>query len=201
MALMKEEERISRQLGDVYELAMSMVNQASVLKQQGLAREGLTLAEEAHRLATTHGYTDLARKIEAILNVVRNAARSESLDATDALNSPTAVAGSSPPPRQFSTAEIREAAANALKRGLWEAAATYLEKLLQQGEPVETVAPDLITALLNAHETVSPHTVTRIETLLAQLTSAGHPALAAQLRQQHAAKLAPSKKPWWKFGR
>jgi hypothetical protein len=86
-----------------------------------------------------------------------------------------------------------------LKRGLWEAAETYLEKLLQQGEPMETVAPDLITALLNAHETVSPHTVTRIETLLAQLDSAGHTALAAELRQKIAAK--QPKKPWWKFGR
>jgi hypothetical protein len=70
---------------------------------------------------------------------------------------------------------------------------------VRQGEPVETVAPDLITALLNAHETLSLATVNRIETLLAQLDSAGHPALAAKLRQHHAAKLAPPKKPWWKF--
>ena len=97
--------------------------------------------------------------------------------------------------------ELCDSAASALKRGLWKAAATCLKKLLQQGEPVETVAPDLITALLNAHETVSPHTITRIKTLLAQLDSAGHPALATQLRQQHAAKLAPPKKPWWKIGR
>lgn len=86
-----------------------------------------------------------------------------------------------------------------MNRGLWEAAETYLEKLLQQGEPVETVAPDLITALLNAHETLSPATVTRIETLLAQLASAGHTALATQLRQQQTAKLAPPKKSPWKF--
>jgi hypothetical protein len=66
---------------------------------------------------------------------------------------------------------------------------------------VETVAPDLITALLNAHETPTAATVTRIETLLSQLDSAGHRALAAQLRQQHAAKLGPPKKSWWKFGR
>src|ERR1035441_2688030 len=67
-----------------------------------------------------------------------------------------------------------------VKRGLWEAAATHFEKLLQQGDPVATVAPDLITALLNAHETLSPATVTRIEFLLAQLASAGHPALAQE---------------------
>ena len=63
---------------------------------------------------------------------------------------------------------------------------------------METVAPDLITALLNAHESLSPATVTRIETLLAQLDPAGHTTLATQLRQQHASKLAPPEKPWWK---
>ena len=84
-----------------------------------------------------------------------------------------------------------------MKRGLWEAAATYLEKLLQQGERVETVAPDLITALLNAHETRTPATLTRIETLLAQLSSAGHTALATELRQKLDAK--QPKKSKWKF--
>lgn len=102
------------------------------------------------------------------------------------------------PSRELTIPELRDSAVTALKRGLWEAAATYLEKLLQQGEPVETVAPDLITALLNAHETVSPHTVTRIESLLAQLESAGHAALAASLREKLNAKLPP-KKPRWKF--
>ena len=88
-----------------------------------------------------------------------------------------------------------------MKRGQWEAVAPYLEKLLQQGEPVETVAPELITALLNAHETLSPATVTRIETLFAQLASPGHAALAKQLRAKFTAKLtaASSKKSKWKF--
>jgi len=84
-----------------------------------------------------------------------------------------------------------------LKRGLWEAAETYLEKFLQRREPVETVAPDLITALLNAHETLSPANVTRIETLLAQLDSVGHSTPAAELRQRLAAK--QPKKSRWKF--
>ena len=83
--------------------------------------------------------------------------------------------------------------------------AMHLEKLLQQGEPVEPVAPDLITALLNAHEIVSSATVTRIriETLLSQLDSAGHTALAILLREELTAKLTASKprKRWWKFGR
>ena len=88
-----------------------------------------------------------------------------------------------------------------MKLGLWEAAETYLEKILQRGESVETVAPGLITALLNAHDTVSPHTVTSIETHLAQLNSAGRTALAAPLRAKLTAKLAASspKKSRWKF--
>ena len=100
-------------------------------------------------------------------------------------------------PPQAGTTNFRDAAARCFRQGQWEAAETYLEKLLQQGEPVETVAPDLITALLNAHETLSPATVTRIETLLAQLSSAGHTALATELRQKLDAKLP--KKSKWKF--
>lgn len=105
------------------------------------------------------------------------------------------------PSRESTIPELRDSAANALKRGLWEVAATYLEKVLQQGEPVETVAPDLITALLNAHETVSPHTVTRIESLLTQLDTGGHTALAATLREKLKSKLAAAqpKKSRWRF--
>ena len=103
----------------------------------------------------------------------------------------------------FLAAGLVQSAATALKRGLWETVKTYLEKLLQQGEPVETVTPDLITALLNAHKTPTLATFNRIETLLAQLSSAGHTALATPLREKLKSKLAASqpKKPWWKFGR
>ena len=64
-------------------------------------------------------------------------------------------------------------------------------------------ARPLITALLNAHETVSPPTVTRIQTLLAQLASAGYTALAQELREKLTAKLnaVNSKKSRWKFWR
>ena len=64
-----------------------------------------------------------------------------------------------------------------------------------------TVAPDLITALLNAHETLLPASAKRIETLLAQLASSGHTSLAAPLREKLTTKLAASqpKKPWWKL--
>jgi hypothetical protein len=71
MALLKEQEGICRQLGSVDGLATSLANQASVMHQMGRAREGLPLAEEAYRLATTHGYTGLARQIEPILNNLR----------------------------------------------------------------------------------------------------------------------------------
>jgi len=74
MALHKEEERICRQLGSIEGLAASLANQASVLEDMGRAREGLPLAEEAHRLATTHGCAALARQIEPILNALRRAA-------------------------------------------------------------------------------------------------------------------------------
>ena len=62
---------------------------------------------------------------------------------------------------------------------------------------METVAPDHITALLNLHEALSPATVTRIESLLAQLDSAGHTTLANEFRAKLTAKLANSliKKP------
>ena len=75
MALHKEEERICRQLGNVEGLACSLANQSLVRQQQGRAREGLPLAEEAHRLATAHGYAALACQFEPILNDVRSAAQ------------------------------------------------------------------------------------------------------------------------------
>ena len=108
---------------------------------------------------------------------------------------------SSAPPHDPTILELRDSAATALKRELWEAAETCFEKLLQQGEPVETVAPNLITALLNAHETPTSAAITRIETLLAQLASAGHTALAQELRSKFSSKLEASKpkKSKWKF--
>jgi tetratricopeptide (TPR) repeat protein len=203
MALHKEEERICRQVGTVEGLAVSLANQASVLWKMERAREGLPLAEEAHRLAAGHGYAALARQFGPFLNGLRQAAQSEDLGKRGATATTTLASQSQMSQREPSIRELRDLAATAMKRGLWEAAETYLEKLLQQGEPVETVAPDLITALLNAHETLTSHAVTRIETLLGQLDSAGHTALAAPFREKLTAKLDASKpkKPWWKFGR
>lgn len=77
MALDKEKERICRQLGRVDGLARSLVNQASTLQKMSHAREGLPLAEEAYRIASTHGYASLAKQIEPILNAVRQAAQKD----------------------------------------------------------------------------------------------------------------------------
>ena len=75
MALLKEDERTCRQLGNPENLAISLINQASTLNAMGLPREGLPPAEEAHKIATSHGYTALAETIEPILSKVRQAAR------------------------------------------------------------------------------------------------------------------------------
>jgi tetratricopeptide (TPR) repeat protein len=75
MGLRKEEERICRQLGDVEGLAISLTNQASVLRQRGRVHEALLLAEQAHQLATEHGYGALIRQIEPILNAVQREAQ------------------------------------------------------------------------------------------------------------------------------
>ena len=74
IVLLKEVERICRQLGNVESLAISLTNQASTLRQMGRPREALPLAEEARQLASKHGYGVLVKQIEPILNAVRQAA-------------------------------------------------------------------------------------------------------------------------------
>jgi hypothetical protein len=72
MALHKDQERLCRELGDPKGLAISLANQASIL---GLSmdrpKEGLPLAEEAHRLAGKSGYGPLSKQIEAIRDNIR----------------------------------------------------------------------------------------------------------------------------------
>ena len=97
------------------------------------------------------------------------------------------------------TASLRAFAKESVRKGHWEAAETFLTKLLAAGDPKQEIIPDIILCLVNAHETVSESTRARIEQLLAKLEQAGQADLAAQLRQQHAAKLnSPGKKPWWR---
>jgi tetratricopeptide (TPR) repeat protein len=192
IVLYKEHEEICRQLGKFDLLATTLGNRALTLMLLGRSEEGLPLAEEALRLANTHGYIEVAKQTTPIIDLLRQAALIHN-PAPQHTHIPAATIASN----DQTVSELRDSAATALKRGLWEAAETYLEKLLQQGEPLEIVAPDLITALLNAHETLSAATVTRIETLLAQLAAAGHTALVAELRQKLAAK--QPKKSKWKF--
>ena len=203
ITLWKDAENLCRKLSNFEGLARALVNQASVLRLRGQAQEGLSLAEEAFRLATMHGYAALVTQIEPILDVMRQTATGENSGKGEIRQSAASACVPAPPHPEPTISELRDSAATALKRGLWEAAETYLEKLLQQGEPVETVAPDLITALLNAHETPTAAAVNRIETLLAQLESAGHTVLANDLRAKFTTKLEAGKpkKPWWKLGR
>jgi hypothetical protein len=72
MALHKEEEAICRRLNNPAGLAISLVNQGLLLGlQMGRPTDGLVLAEEALRLATTHGFNALALQIESIVKELR----------------------------------------------------------------------------------------------------------------------------------
>ena len=101
------------------------------------------------------------------------------------------------PPREIGIEEFRESARTNFGKGYWEAAASDLQKLLAQGEPLADIAPKIVTCLLNAHEDLLPHDAATIEDLLRRLESAGHPTPTADLRRQLEAK--QPKKPWWKL--
>jgi hypothetical protein len=75
MRLHQEQEAICRRLNDPAGLARSLINQASLLAFD-LQRpaDGLPLAEESYRLASTHGLSALARQIEPILQRIRKQA-------------------------------------------------------------------------------------------------------------------------------
>jgi hypothetical protein len=66
MALLKEQERICRQLGDPYDLGISLVNQALIVGgHHGGRPEARRLMEEAYALATRNDLRRLAAQIEA----------------------------------------------------------------------------------------------------------------------------------------
>jgi hypothetical protein len=71
MEMLKEQEQLCQQSGERTGLAMSLANQALILWQMGRTREGLPLAEDAYRFATTHGLAFLAKRIKVILDAVR----------------------------------------------------------------------------------------------------------------------------------
>ncbi len=174
-----------------------LFNKGSLLYRMRRFHESLPVLEKAHQLAVMHNATALAKQIQGVLVKVLMEVQS-----TGVTGLRTATPEVPSIPCKQSIKDLRTSAMTALENGLWEAAETCYEKLLQQGDPVETVAPGLITALLNAHETISPATITRIQTLIAQLESTGQTTLAKELRFKHSTKLniAGPKKPWWKFG-
>jgi hypothetical protein len=73
MRLDKEHQAICRRLNDPAGLAVSLLNQASLLAGNlTCPADGLPLAEESLRLAIRRGLTALARQIEPILNRIRD---------------------------------------------------------------------------------------------------------------------------------
>ena len=67
MALLKEAERLLRELGDPQDLAIMLANQAALLSSKPDRRhEALRLAEEALAIATRHGYRQLAAQIQPL---------------------------------------------------------------------------------------------------------------------------------------
>ena len=99
-------------------------------------------------------------------------------------------------PKTMTPEELRTRANENFHNQQWEAAETYYTRLLNLGEPLAEVVPRLVDCLLNAHDELLPGTCARIVELLAKLESAGHTALARDIRATYTARLP--KKPWWK---
>jgi len=98
------------------------------------------------------------------------------------------------------TDSIRDSANQSIRKGNWEAAETFLSKLVQLGVPQHEIASDLVRCIVNAHETLSEPDRARIEVILGELVRSGHSDLSAQIRAERAARLnPPAKKPWWKI--
>jgi hypothetical protein len=73
MKLYKEQERICKELGNKVGLATILANQAILLyKHMHKPDEALLLAEEAYRIATDHGMTALAQRINPIVDMIKN---------------------------------------------------------------------------------------------------------------------------------
>ncbi len=76
MKLLTEQERLCRELGNSQGLAQSLANQAAILGLgMNQTQKARALADEAHRIATMHGYVTLARKIEPIRDRILRASR------------------------------------------------------------------------------------------------------------------------------
>jgi tetratricopeptide (TPR) repeat protein len=71
MGIIKDVEKIYRELGNTEKLATSLASQARILSQQNRHPEALSAVEEAHYLASSHGYTVLAQKILGIWEKIK----------------------------------------------------------------------------------------------------------------------------------
>jgi tetratricopeptide (TPR) repeat protein len=71
MALHKEQERIYRDLDKVDGLAYTLINEALILARQSRLNEAISIAEEAYQLASSHGFTTLAKQMSPILKMIR----------------------------------------------------------------------------------------------------------------------------------
>ena len=74
MALLKEQERICRQLGNPRGLATSLANQASIQARRSQLREAVALAEQTLETAQSHDLEALAQQIQPILASIRSQA-------------------------------------------------------------------------------------------------------------------------------
>ncbi len=67
-----KEEGICRELGNKESLTSSLVNQSLCLTASCKFQAGLQISEEAYKIASDCGYTELAEQIETILQGIRD---------------------------------------------------------------------------------------------------------------------------------
>ena len=73
--LLKDQEEICRRLDHINGLTTALTYQAVILCEQGRLGEGLSLAEEAYRLAADRNDETLTRKMRQILLALREQAQ------------------------------------------------------------------------------------------------------------------------------
>jgi tetratricopeptide (TPR) repeat protein len=198
-----------RGIGDLYGLAGCLNDQAVILTARGDLNGALALNTEVEKLYRQLGLLDavenLAKTLINLALVLLKMRRGcEGLPLAEEAHRLAEGARNTAPAQQFErilNAVRQSAQSEALSGKTAAGLGPSAGSMVSQCEPVEAVAPVLITALLNAHETLSPAAVARIETLLSQLESTGHSSLAAPLREKVTVKLVATrpKKQWWKI--
>ncbi len=84
LAIHKQEEQLCRQLNSSHGVALSLINQAHLLADRlKQPADALPLAEEAHRLATRHGFNNLASQIKIRLARIRQKAANPEQTSSD----------------------------------------------------------------------------------------------------------------------